>query len=98
MIWKFLTAVAVVWLAWRFWNGLGPVRDGKPKPPPPPSMSPEEAEARNVLGVGHDADEGEIRAAHRRLIATAHPDRGGSEEETRRINAAREVLTRRREG
>jgi CysZ protein len=55
-----------------------------------------EAEARETLGVGADADEEAIRAAHRRLVTALHPDKGGSPELTRRINAARDVLLRRR--
>ncbi|MBW4331872.1 J domain-containing protein [Stakelama sp. CBK3Z-3] len=52
----------------------------------------DEAEARSVLGVGRDAGRDEIRAAHRRQVARVHPDRGGSAEATRRINAARDLL------
>ncbi|MFZ3482869.1 J domain-containing protein [Sphingomonas sp. 3-13AW] len=51
-----------------------------------------EAEARQVLGVGPDADEATIRAAHRRLVGAVHPDRGGSADLTRRVNAARDTL------
>lgn len=51
-----------------------------------------EAEARQVLGVSEDADEKTIRAAHRRLVGAVHPDRGGSADLTRRVNAARDVL------
>lgn len=51
-----------------------------------------EAEARAILGVGSDAKAGEIRAAHRRLMRAVHPDRGGSADLARRINAARDVL------
>lgn len=53
-------------------------------------------EARAVLGVGSDADEHEIRSAHRRLVQALHPDKGGSAELTRRINAARDTLLRAR--
>ena len=51
-----------------------------------------EAEARAVLGVSADADAEASRAAHRRLVAAVHPDKGGSAELTRRINAARDTL------
>jgi DnaJ homolog subfamily C member 19 len=54
-----------------------------------------EAEARAVLGVETGADADAIRAAHRRLVSAVHPDKGGSAELTRRINAARDVLLRR---
>ena len=50
------------------------------------------ASARALLGVAADADAGEIRAAHRRLIASVHPDRGGTEALAAQINAARDLL------
>ncbi|UZK68099.1 DnaJ domain-containing protein [Sphingomonas sp. S1-29] len=52
-------------------------------------------EARQVLGVGANADAEAIRAAHRRLITAVHPDKGGSADLTKRINAARDVLLKR---
>ena len=51
-------------------------------------------EARQLLGVKRGADAETIRAAHRRLVAAVHPDKGGSAELTRRINAARDTLLR----
>jgi DnaJ family protein C protein 19 len=54
-----------------------------------------ESEAREILGVSADADADTIRAAHRRLVNAVHPDKGGSAELTRRINAARDTLLRR---
>ncbi|MEI9851179.1 MAG: DnaJ domain-containing protein [Sphingomonas sp.] len=69
--------IAVVWMLLR--------KPGHRMPMP-------EAEARAVLGVDEHAGEDAIRAAHRRLVSAVHPDRGGSEELTRRINAARDVL------
>ena len=56
---------------------------------------PDVAEARSILGVGNHANADEVRAAHRRLVGAVHPDRGGSAELTRRVNAARDVLLRR---
>ena len=38
------------------------------------------AEARALLGVDESASLGDIREAHRRLIARVHPDTGGSAE------------------
>lgn len=52
----------------------------------------DEVEARQLLGVGLNADSAEINAAHRRLIAQVHPDKGGSAELARRVNAARDLL------
>lgn len=52
----------------------------------------DEIEARQLLGLGLNADAEAINAAHRRLIAQVHPDRGGTAELARRVNAARDVL------
>lgn len=80
---KWILVLALVWLAWRY---LRP----KPKRVTPPADP--RRDARRVLGVGPDASDDEIRAAHRRLVADVHPDRGGSAERTRAVNAARDVL------
>jgi DnaJ homolog subfamily C member 19 len=50
------------------------------------------AEARRVLGLRKGAKREEIVEAHRRLIATVHPDRGGTSERVHEANAARDVL------
>jgi hypothetical protein len=50
------------------------------------------AQARSLLGVAPDADAAAIRAAHRRLIASVHPDKGGTEALAAQINAARDLL------
>jgi hypothetical protein len=60
--------------------------------PPPPVPRPAEAAARVLLGVGLAATPDEIRAAYRRKIAEAHPDRGGSHEHAARLTAARDTL------
>ena len=49
-------------------------------------------EALEVLGLEPGADEGEIRAAHKRLLRLVHPDRGGSAYLTRRVYQARDTL------
>lgn len=61
------------------------------KSPPAPNQD-DVAKARALLGVTPDADAAEIRAAHRRLIASVHPDRGGTEALAAQLNAARDLL------
>lgn len=86
---KWIVAIAIIWGAW--------VLLRKPAKAKRPARGPvrDEAEARAILGVAADDDADAIRAAHRRLVAGVHPDRGGSDDLTRRINAARDVLLRR---
>ena len=48
--------------------------------------------AADWLGVDADADPAAIRAGWARAMSSAHPDAGGSAEQVRRINRAREVL------
>lgn len=54
--------------------------------------SMDRAEAYRVLGLDDGADEAAIKAAHHRLIAGLHPDRGGSAYLASKINEARDVL------
>jgi DnaJ homolog subfamily C member 19 len=49
-------------------------------------------EAYEVLGLAPGASEADIRAAHHRLMRTAHPDSGGSDWLAARINMARDIL------
>ncbi len=58
----------------------------------------DEVAARALLGVAPGASSIEIRAAHRRLIVAAHPDRGGAQDQAARLNAARDVLLRKLKG
>jgi hypothetical protein len=86
---KWLLILAIVWGAWmvlRKPKRQRPVADAK--------LVRDAAEARAILGVAAYADADTIRAAHRRLLATEHPDRGGSAELASRANAARDLLLR----
>jgi DnaJ homolog subfamily C member 19 len=91
-------------LIWRQWQayriGAGTQRrpGGSTEPPPrrPSGMSVEEA--YQVLGLRPGATEADIRAAHHRLMRTAHPDSGGSDWLATRVNQARDVLLHRNHG
>jgi len=86
----------LIWQRWRASHPAataGPGRQQAPPPPPPRrqgNMTPDEA--YQVLGLRPGATEAEIRAAHHRLMRTAHPDSGGSDWLATRINQARDVL------
>jgi len=61
---------------------------------PEPAMEPtmDRATALALLGLAEGAGEGDIRAAHRRAMRTAHPDAGGDDNLAARLNAARDLL------
>jgi len=80
---KVLLVAALIAAVWYFLR----------RPAPKPRI--DEQEARAILGVSASADADAIRAAHRRLVSAVHPDRGGSPELARRVNAARDVLLKR---
>ena len=48
--------------------------------------------ARKLLGLPDNAGRDEIIAAHRRLVAVVHPDRGGQADQVHEANAARDLL------
>jgi len=66
----------------------------RPKPPPtaPRSGRMSLKEARSLLGVEADATAEDIRAAHKRLMRMAHPDKGGTSGLAAQLNAARDRL------
>ena len=48
--------------------------------------------ARKLLGVSAAASREDVIAAHKRLVAMVHPDRGGSNEQMHEANAPRHLL------
>ncbi|WP_435359314.1 J domain-containing protein [Haloarchaeobius sp. DFWS5] len=51
-----------------------------------------EPPAHAVLGVDRDAGPSEVRSAYRERVAEAHPDAGGSEDEFKRVQTAKDAL------
>jgi len=75
------------------WSWVGQARGPGAAGPAPRATGPMgRTEAYEVLGLRPGASEVEIRAAHRRLMAGAHPDHGGSDWLAARINQARDIL------
>jgi len=64
--------------------------NGRRSSRPRSGMSREEA--LEVLGIGPEADEAAIKAAHRTLMKRLHPDQGGSGYFATKLNEARDVL------
>ena len=54
----------------------------------------DELDPFSILGVDIDASEEEVRAAYRRKANEAHPDKGGSNEQMAKVNAAFEAIRR----
>ena len=54
-------------------------------------------EAYEILGLEMDASDEEIDRAYKELIRKNHPDMGGSEYIAKKINAAREYITKNQE-
>ena len=81
---------------YRFFKSMGarPGAGGGPGAGTRGSAAMTEAEALHILGLGRDAQEADIIAAHRKKMQKAHPDRGGSTAEASRLNAARDLLLR----
>ena len=59
---------------------------------PAPTRSQALFKARKLLGVEHSASREDILAAHKRLVAMVHPDRGGSNAAVHEANDARDLL------
>lgn len=53
-------------------------------------------EAYRILGLKSGADDGEIKAAYRRLMGQLHPDHGGSDYLAAKVNQAKDFLLKKR--
>ncbi|HUN38807.1 MAG TPA: DnaJ domain-containing protein [Acetobacteraceae bacterium] len=73
-------------------GGAGSSAGNSSGPSRPRAGTMSQQEAYQVLGLAPGASEADIRAAHHRLMRTAHPDAGGSDWLAARINMARDVL------
>ncbi|UVI40092.1 J domain-containing protein [Qipengyuania spongiae] len=85
---KFVAIVLLVALACRWIFGRWPWDYLRA----PDSRARERIRAERMLGVSHSASADDIREAHRRMAASLHPDRGGSDARLAEINAARDLL------
>ncbi len=75
------------------WRGRAAPPDLNETPPPVPlARRMSEDEALQVLGLNKGAAADDIRAAHRKLIAQLHPDKGGTDYLASKINEARDFL------
>ena len=59
---------------------------------PTPTRQQAVFHARKLLGVESDASREDIHAAHRRIVAMVHPDKGGSNAQVHEATAARDLL------
>jgi preprotein translocase subunit Sec63 len=83
---RLLVIAILVVLGWRLMVGRWPWQ------PKIPAAQRRIVEARRLLGVAAGASREEVQMAHRRLIGTVHPDRGGSNAQVHEANAARDLL------
>lgn len=68
-----------------------------PRPAPEvAAYSADEIAAYKTLGLAVGADKKAVKAAWKALMKAAHPDQGGSDARAKALNAARDVLLKRR--
>jgi hypothetical protein len=86
VVWALLQGV-------RLWPAGRPDQGSGETPRHQPSTSRmSRIEALHVLGLQEGASDGDVRAAHRKLILQTHPDKGGSDYLASKINEAKDVL------
>lgn len=91
-VWLWVQRALKAHAVWKTFRGMAGGGTAAPQPPAPPTGAMSVDEARQILGVGPDADAAAIKAAHRRLMEANHPDRGGSNWIAARLNQARDRL------
>lgn len=80
-------------MAIEFWRGdRVEIAEADARPARTPRRTMGLDEAASVLGLDVEASAEEIRAAHRKLIAQIHPDKGGTDYLAAKINEARDLL------
>ena len=83
---KLLIFAAIAVLAWKLATGRWPWESKQS------TRRQAVVRARKLLGVPAVASREDIIAAHRRLVALVHPDRGGTSDQVHEANAARDLL------
>lgn len=81
-----LLAIVCIMFRWAFGKWPWQMLD------PPSTRSQALFRARKLLGVEEGASREDIKAAHRRIIAMVHPDKGGSTAQVHEANDARDLL------
>ncbi len=83
---RLLLFAAIAILAWKLLLGTWPWQRR------PSARERAIAQARSLLAVERGANRTDIIAAHRRLVAMVHPDRGGTSAQIHEADAARDLL------
>ena len=83
---KLLFIAGIVVLAWKLVTGRWPWE------PKRAARAQAVFRARKILGVSAASSREDILAAHKRLMAMVHPDRGGTSGQVHEANAARDIL------
>ena len=83
---RLVILLGLVALGWKLFTGRWPWE------PKGATRAHAVSRARKLLGVSAVASREEVLAAHKRLVAMVHPDRGGSNSQVHEANAARDIL------
>lgn len=83
---KLLVIAGIIVLGWKLIVGRWPWE------PKRSARAQAVSRARKLLGVSAAASRADVIAAHKRLVAMVHPDRGGTSDQVHEANAARDIL------